>query len=67
MGPKEIKVKFVDGHFVPLDKVNLKNGTIIEIEIVSRKRKVQQDGLEKEFAVWDLLSDESLGSFEKQL
>lgn len=67
MRPKEIKVKFVDGHFVPLDKVNLKNGTIIEIEIVSRKRKVQQDGLEKEFAVWDLLSDESLGSFEKQL
>ncbi|MBS3088415.1 DUF104 domain-containing protein [Candidatus Pacearchaeota archaeon] len=37
MEPKEIKVKFVNGHFVPLSRVNLKNGMIIEIEIIPEK------------------------------
>ena len=39
MESKEIKVKFVNGHFVPLGSVNLKDGAIIEIEIVSKKNE----------------------------
>ena len=39
MEPREIKVKFVIGHFVPLSRVNLKDGAVIEIEIISEKEE----------------------------
>lgn len=38
MKSKEIKVKFENGRFIPLDSVNFKEGEVIEIEITSEKR-----------------------------
>jgi len=67
MEGKEIKVKFMNGAFVPLGRVNFKDGEIIEIEVLSRERKMQEEALEKEFAVWENLSDEALENFEKGL
>jgi len=67
METKEIKVKFVNGHFVPLKSVNFKDGEIIEIEILSREEDDLNDGLKKEFAGWEELSDEALENFEKEL
>lgn len=39
METKEIKVKFVDGRFVPLDSVNFKDGEVINIEILQEDTK----------------------------
>ena len=39
METKEIKVKFVDGRFVPLDSVNFKDGEVINIEILQEDSK----------------------------
>jgi len=34
----EIRAKFENGHFVPLEKVNLSNGEIIELALVPKKK-----------------------------
>ena len=39
MESKEIKVRFENGRFVPLDRVNFKEGEIIEIEIIPSKQR----------------------------
>ena len=44
MESKEIKVKFVNGNFVPLERVNLKDGAVIEIEIVSEEEPLPWRG-----------------------
>ncbi|MEK6854640.1 MAG: antitoxin AF2212-like protein [Nanoarchaeota archaeon] len=67
MESKEIKVKFVNGSFVPLGRVNFKDGEVIEIEVVSREKDARDDLLEKEFTAWDRLSDEALENLEKEL
>jgi len=67
MEEKDIKVKFVNGHFVPLDRVDFTEGAVIEIEILSRKEDVQDEALTKEFDNWEKLSDESFENFEKRV
>ena len=32
-----IKAKFEDGHFVPLEKVKLKEGDVVELKLVPKK------------------------------
>ena len=39
MKTKEIKVRFENGKFVPLEKINLEEGEIIEIEITPEKKE----------------------------
>ncbi len=39
METKEIKVRFENGRFIPLDSVNFKEGEIVEIEIFIPKEK----------------------------
>jgi len=39
MESKEIKVKFVNGKFVPLDSVSFKEGEVINIEIFPEENK----------------------------
>ena len=34
----EIRAKFENGHFVPLEKVNLSNGEIVELALVPKKK-----------------------------
>ncbi len=38
MTAKEIKVKYENGKFVPLEKVDLEEGEVIEIEMIPKKR-----------------------------
>lgn len=33
-----IKARFENGHFVPLDKVKLNNGELVELDLVQKKR-----------------------------
>ena len=33
----QIRVKFEDGHFVPLDKVKFNNGEIVKLNLIPRK------------------------------
>ena len=58
METKEIKAKYEKGHLVPLEKVNLKEGEIIEIEISVQK--------EDEFSWEGALKDLKLTSVELQ-
>ena len=32
-----IKAKFQDGHFVPLEKIKLSNGEIVELDLMQKK------------------------------
>lgn len=34
----EIKAKFQDGHFVPLNKVELTNGEVVELNLIPKKQ-----------------------------
>ncbi|MBU0976871.1 MAG: DUF104 domain-containing protein [Nanoarchaeota archaeon] len=48
MENKEIKVKFVNGQFVPIDKVDFRDGEVIDIEIVAKKEPFSWRGALKQ-------------------
>jgi len=70
MKTKEIKVKFEDGKFVPLEKISLEEGAVIEIEIVQpKKKKFAWSGAlkrEEDFSWEGSLQDLKLTSVELQ-
>lgn len=43
----QIKAKFKNGHFVPLDKIKLNEGEIVELELTPEKQFLWRGALKK--------------------